>query len=46
MGAFSNLSDDEEDDPKANAATAAAASDAAKLDEVDMSVLSPPVSGL
>jgi hypothetical protein len=43
MGAFSNLSDDEEeDDPKASTA----ASDTAKLDEVDMSVLSPPVSGL
>jgi hypothetical protein len=43
MGAFSNLSDDEDDEPKSNAATAAAAAaDSAKLDEVDMSVLSPP----
>ena len=43
MGAFSNLSDDEDDEPKPNAtAAAAAAADSAKLDEVDMSVLSPP----
>ncbi len=43
MGAFSNLSDDEDDEPKSSAATAAAAAaDSAKLDEVDMSVLSPP----